>query len=149
MPPSRQHEAPSPYPSVVDILSGHPPPSVSGSVPIASACRRLRDDGIGALLVLKKRRLVGILSERDVAIRVVAGQLDPTLTLVREVMTQDPETVAAEASLTEAQRRMLAGGFRHLPVMRGEEVIGMISLRDISAAHEQGPGVALRVPAPG
>ena len=125
---------------VIDVLAGRPLRGVSGSVPVASACRRLRDDGIGALLVLRRRRLVGIISERDIAIRVVAGQRDPMLTLVREVMTPDPGTITAEASHAEAHRRMLAGGVLHLPVMRDEEVIGMISLRDIPAAPEHGPG---------
>ncbi|ACL57100.1 CBS domain-containing protein [Methylobacterium nodulans] len=117
--------------SVTEFLAGRPLRSVTGNFTVARVCLRLREYGVGALVVLEERRLVGIISERDVATRVIAGHRDPMLTLVREVMTRDPETIAAEASLAEAYRRMLTGGFRHLPVMRGQEVIGMISLCDI------------------
>ena len=115
---------------------------VSGGFTVASACHLMRDRGIGALAVVEGRRLVGIVTERDVAVRVIAGHRDPHLTLVREVMTRDPRTIAAEASLVEAHALMRAGGFRHLPVMRGGEVVGMISLRDIPSGAGRAPGAA-------
>lgn len=135
--------------SILEFLADRPVRGVSGSFTVASVCHRLREYGVGALVVVEERRLVGIISERDIAVRVIAGHRDPMLTLVREVMTHDPQTIAAEASLAEAQRRLIAGGFRHLPVMRGDEVIGMISLRDIPAGMERIPNGAALVPALG
>ncbi|MET7242336.1 CBS domain-containing protein [Methylobacterium sp. EM32] len=135
--------------NLTEFLADRPVRGVSGSFTIASVCHRLRDYDVGALLVMKARRLVGIITERDVAVRVVAGHRDPMLTLVREVMTPDPRTIAAGASLAEAHRLMIAGGFRHLPVMRGDDVVGVISLRDVLAAREPLAREAVRTPALG
>jgi len=117
--------------SVRDLLAGRPLLGVTGSFTVAAACHRLRQHGVGALAVLEGPKLVGILSERDISVRVIAGHWDPMLTLVREVMTPDPRTIPAQASIPEALRTMLAGGFRHLPVTSEGAVIGMVSLRDI------------------
>lgn len=116
---------------VADLLGSRPLLSIGGGFTVAAACHRLRDTGVGALAVLDGGVLIGVFNERDVSIRVIARHHDPMLTLVREVMTRDPRTVAAEASVAEALSLMRAGGFRHLPVMRGDAVIGMLSLRDI------------------
>ncbi|KMO40707.1 CBS domain-containing protein [Methylobacterium aquaticum] len=138
-----------PHRTLLDLLAGRPVRGVSGSFTIASVCHRLRDYRIGALVVVEAKRLVGIITERDIATRVIAGHRDPMLTLVREVMTRDPQTIAAEASLAEAHRLMIAGGFRHLPVMRGDDVIGMVSLRDLPAAGDSSLRDTIRVPALG
>jgi CBS domain-containing protein len=61
-------------------------------------------------------RLVGILSERDIALRVIADHRDPMLTLVRDVMTRNPATIPATADAQDAFARMLQGHCRHLPV---------------------------------
>lgn len=126
--------------TVEDLLAGRPLIGVTGSFTVAAACHRMREHGVGALAVLAGHRLVGILSERDVAVRLIAGHRDPMLTLVREVMTREPRTVPAHAAIPVALRAMLAGGFRHMPVTKGEAVIGMLSLRDIQAVGEASGG---------
>ncbi|AWB24501.1 CBS domain-containing protein [Methylobacterium currus] len=135
--------------TLVEFLADRPVRGVSGSFTIASVCHRLRDYGVGALVVMEARRLVGIITERDIAVRVVAGHRDPLVTLVREVMTRDPQTIAAEASLADAHRLMIAGGFRHLPVLRGDHVVGVVSLRDIPAVGGQSRSEAVQAPALG
>lgn len=102
---------------------------------MADACRRLREHGVGALAVLDGTRLVGIISERDVTGRVIAAHRDPMLTLVRGAMTRAPRTLPAHASLVDTLQLMLEGRHRHLPVMQGEEVIGILSLRDIPTEY--------------
>ncbi len=134
--------------TVEDLLAGRPLVDVTGSFTVAAACHRMRERGVGALAVVDGRRLVGILSERDVAVRVVAGHRDPMLTLVREVMTRDPRTVQAHAGIPEALRAMLGGGYRHLPVMRGDAVVGMLSLRDIPPDWRAGERDRLQTPVP-
>lgn len=134
--------------SVGDLLAGRPLLGVTGSSTVAAACHRLRQHGVGALAVLEGPKLVGILSERDISVRVIAGHRDPMLTLVREVMTPDPRTVPAQAPIPEALRVMRVGGFRHLPVTSGAAVIGMVSLRDIphryhSSEHPAREGLAV------
>lgn len=76
-----------------------------------------------------------ILSERDIAVRVIAGHRDPMLTLVREVMTPHPRTVPAHEPIPAALRAMMDGRFRHLPVLSNGEPVGMLSLRDIPAEY--------------
>ncbi|MFE1603044.1 CBS domain-containing protein [Methylobacterium sp. ID0610] len=119
--------------TVSAVIADHPLHAVTGSFTVASVCHRMRALDIGALAVVENGRLAGIVSERDIARRVIAGHRDPMLTLVREVMTPDPLTIAADATLAEAHGLMEAHGVRHLPVLRGTETIGMISLRDIPA----------------
>ncbi|GJD55600.1 CBS domain-containing protein [Methylobacterium dankookense] len=107
-------------PTVEDRLAGRPLVGVTGCFTVAAACHRMREHDVGALAVLDDRRLVGILSDRDPAVRVIAGHCDPLLTPVREVMTREPTTLPAHAAIPGALRAMSAGGFRHSPVTRGE-----------------------------
>jgi CBS domain-containing protein len=121
--------------TIAECIEGRPLRTLQCNSTVADACRRLREYGVGALAVLDGTRLAGIISERDVTIRVIAGHRDPMLTLVREAMTRDPKTVPAHASVADALQHMLDGHYRHLPVMQGEDVVGMFSLRDIPTEY--------------
>ena len=81
--------------------------------------------------------LVGLFTERDLLNRVVAKGLLPGKLRVADVMTPDPTTVPAGASLVSSLRIMFEHRFRHLPVMEGGEVIGVLSCRDIPADYER------------
>jgi len=89
------------------------------------------EHNIGAVPVLQNGQLAGIFSERDLMIRVVVGGMDPTRTAVREVMTEDPLTVAPNDPLETCMTLMKRHNFRHLPVCFGRELKGVVSLRDI------------------
>ena len=80
-------------------------------------------------MVVDDERLVGILTERDV-LRAVAAGLDER-TLVSDCMTRDPDTIEADESTRQAATLMIHGGFRHLPIMEGDEIVGMLSIRDL------------------
>ncbi|MER2266511.1 CBS domain-containing protein [Methylobacterium oxalidis] len=123
--------------SVADLLAGRPLQRVSGTHTVAAACHRMREEGVGALAVFDGTRLVGILSERDIALRVIADHRDPMLTLVRDVMTRNPATIPATADAEDAFARMLQGHCRHLPVTDGEEVVGMLSIRDLPLGRRE------------
>jgi CBS domain-containing protein len=84
---------------------------------------------VGAVLVLENDRLVGILTERDV-LRAVAGGLDEGAT-VADWMTRDPETMEPDEPIRQAAVLMIHGGFRHLPIVEGDKVVGMLSIRDL------------------
>jgi CBS domain-containing protein len=86
---------------------------------------------IGAVPVLREGRLVGIFSERDLMKRVVVEGRDPGATRVEEVMTGDPLTVSPDESLETCMMLMRRHGFRHLLVCEGEQLRGIVSLRDI------------------
>ena len=96
---------------------------------VTEIAQRMVERDVGAVLVLEGQRLVGILTERDV-LRAVARGLDDSST-VADWMTRDPDTLEADESTRHAATLMIHGGFRHLPVMEGDEVVGMLSIRDL------------------
>ncbi|HEX9374626.1 MAG TPA: CBS domain-containing protein [Actinomycetota bacterium] len=88
----------------------------------------------GSALVMDGDRLVGIFTERDI-LESLSGTSDiGRSSLVRHRMTSDPQVIEPDATAGQALDRMLTGGFRHLPVVEGDRVIGMVSMRDLAAA---------------
>jgi CBS domain-containing protein len=98
-------------------------------VPLTEVAKRMVSRDVGAVLVMEGERLVGILTERDV-LRAVASGLDDS-TLVRDCMTRDPDTLESDETTRQAATLMIHGGFRHLPITEGDEVVGMLSIRDL------------------
>jgi CBS domain-containing protein len=87
-------------------------------------------EGIGAMVVLDKEKLIGIISERDIVGRVVAKRRDPETTLVSDVMTTSVRTITDDHSIDRALEIMHQYKFRHLPLMDARSnVIGMVSMR--------------------
>ena len=104
------------------------------SATVMEAVHLMRDRHIGAVLILEDHRLLGIFTERDILTRVVAQERDPSATLVSEVMTSNPDTVAPDDKAIDALDRMSTQGYRHLPVVAGERVVAIVSIRDLYAA---------------
>jgi CBS domain-containing protein len=93
--------------------------------------RCMRDRQVGTVIVVDDRRPVGIVTDRDLAVRVLAGGLDPQ-TRVSEVMTPSPTTIQEDATIVIALGYMRAGGFRRLPVVRGDgSLVGIVALDDV------------------
>ena len=86
---------------------------------------------VGAVAVLDGTRLAGIVSERDIMGRVVARGLDPDRTKVGEVMTKDLVVAHVPDSHEDGLRTMKQAGCRHLPVVEGDRLVGMVSQRDL------------------
>ncbi|MGH2763139.1 MAG: CBS domain-containing protein [Thermoleophilaceae bacterium] len=103
--------------------------TVEPGLPLGEVAQRMVGRDVGAVLVLEGGRLVGILTERDVLRAVAAGIRDDTL--VRDCMTRDPETMAPDEPIKQAAVLMIHGGFRHLPIVDGDDVVGMLSIRDL------------------
>jgi CBS domain-containing protein len=91
---------------------------------------RLQDKDISALVIVDGYRLAGIITERDV-VRAVADRRDLADVTAGDYMTSEPATVDLDTPLAEVARTMLALGVRHLPVVVGGEVLGMVSARDL------------------
>jgi CBS domain-containing protein len=104
------------------------PPGAS----VRAACRLMVENRCGSVLVVDGGRLLGILTQRDAIERVFACGRDPDLTLLAEVMTREPDTIGPHERVDEAIRRMDEFGYRHLPVVDGREVVGVLSIRDLS-----------------
>ena len=98
---------------------------------VAEVTRRMAKLGIGAIVVLEQSRLQGVFSERDVMIRVVIESLDPETTPVADVMTTEVVSIGEEVALEFAMETMRLNRCRHLPVMRGDNVVGFVSMRDL------------------
>ena len=106
--------------------------SVSPDSSVLDAVARMNERGIGSVLVLDQGELVGIFTERDVLRRVVAERRDPNTTLVREVMTQELVTLQSTALVGEAMSKINEKKIRHLPVVDGGSLAGLISSGDIN-----------------
>jgi CBS domain-containing protein len=116
---------------ICDLLSNQVTISAEAQQTVLDVARMMVEHNIGAVPVLQDGRLTGIFSERDLMIRVVVDGKDPARTLVSQVMTEDPLTVAPNDPLETCMTLMRRHGFRHLPVCAGRELKGVISLRDI------------------
>jgi len=116
--------------------------SVDAEQTVIEAARLMTEFNIGAVPVLRDGDLIGIFSERDLMRRVVAGGRSPAMTKVSEVMTAKPQTVSADADVEECMQLMREAGFRHLPVMEGAKLLGLISLRDIMMRARKPAGAA-------
>ncbi len=97
---------------------------------VLEALKKLAEHDVGALLVMEGDRLRGVFSERDYARKLVLLGRFSKDTRVEEVMTQEVITVSPEADLSEAMRLMTEHRVRHLPVVEGEKVVGVISIGD-------------------
>jgi CBS domain-containing protein len=109
--------------------------SVDANRSVLEAARYMMEHNIGAVPVLRDGSLAGILSERDIMNRVVAIGRTPGTTAVSEVMTPNPRAVAADESIDECLFIMREFGFRHLPIVDGKELKGIVSLRDVLIHH--------------
>ena len=103
--------------------------SVEAGVSLTEVAQRMVDRNVGAVLVQDGGRLTGILTERDI-LRAVARGLREDMR-VADCMTAQPETIGPDDTTEHAAVLMLHGGFRHLPVTESDELVGVISIRDL------------------
>ena len=103
--------------------------TVETGLPVVAVARRMVDRNVGAVLVLEEGRLAGIMTERDLMRAVARGLRDDAV--VGECMTADPDTIAPDDTIEHAAVLMIHGGYRHLPVVDGDDVVGVISIRDL------------------
>jgi len=109
--------------------------AVDATRTVLEAARYMMEHNIGAVPVLRNGDLVGILSERDIMNRVVAVGRTPGTTAVTEVMTANPRSVPVDESIEECLFIMREFGFRHLPIVDGKQVKGLVSQRDVLMHH--------------
>jgi CBS domain-containing protein len=94
------------------------------------AAQQMRERQIGAALVVESGKLLGIVTERDLVFRLLAAGGSPDTPVV-DLMTASPDTLGPEDTAVTALDRMRAGRYRHLPVVDGDRLIGMVSIRDL------------------
>lgn len=111
--------------------------ALSADATVRDAARLMATAGIGAVLVKESGKLVGIFTERDLCIRVVSAGLPADTTPLKLVMSLNPDVIQADAKAYEALQLMHENGYRHLPVMNQNDVIGVISIRDLNSQIHQ------------
>lgn len=121
---------------VPDVVRDQELLALSAETTVREAAQAMQARNVGAVLIAKGERLEGIFTERDVVNRVVAAGLDPDRTQLSEVMTANPDTVGPNSTAIEALRRMEDGGYRHLPVIEHERLVGIVSRRDFFGAEK-------------
>ena len=104
--------------------------SISPDETVFEAIRMMADKGAGALVVLENEHIVGILSERDYARKVILKGKSSKKTKVSEIMTQKVFTIHPDQTVEEAMDLMVKYHIRHLPVVEEERVVGVISIMD-------------------
>jgi CBS domain-containing protein len=107
--------------------------TASAEQPVAEVTAMMVKARVGSAVVLQGSWLAGILTERDV-LRAAASHLDLTTSPVSQWMTRDPVTANPDTTAEEAAQLMLTNGFRHLPVLEGRSLKGVVSIRDVLAA---------------
>ena len=112
--------------------------TTSPDEPVADAATAMVQHKVGSALIMQGRFLAGILTERDV-LRAAASGNDLTTSPVSAWMTKDPEQASPDTTAEDAIQLMLLHGFRHLPVLEGREIRGVVSLRDLAAARISRP----------
>ncbi|HEX6638578.1 MAG TPA: CBS domain-containing protein, partial [Steroidobacteraceae bacterium] len=122
--------------SVQDLLDRKPKGiySIAPDEPVIAAIRKMAEHHIGALLVMSGDRLVGIVSERDYARKVVLLGRSSTETNVDAIMTAKVITVNPRQDANDCMRLMTDRRIRHLPVVTGDRVIGVLSIGDLVRA---------------
>ena len=111
---------------------------------VREAVQVMTDNNVGIVLVLEGKRLVGVFSERDVVRRVVDRGLDPDRTPVGDVMTTEIVVGDPDEDYQSAMRKMDQASIRHLLVVKGAEMLSMISIRDLIRVDMQDKGEEIR-----
>ncbi|WP_084963528.1 CBS domain-containing protein [Thermoactinospora rubra] len=125
--------------TVADIMTAHPA-SVEAGQPVSVAAALMRDNDTGAVVVTDNGRLSGIITDRDIAVRVVADDRGPD-TPVSEACSTDLETVGPDTSIEQAVQLMRGHALRRLVVVEEGRPAGVVSLGDL--AIERDPDSAL------
>lgn len=121
--------------TVRDLMIDQEVTVIAKSATVLEAAQKMAQKRIGAVPVLDGDRIVGIFSERDIMTRVVAKNLNPANTTVEQVMTKDLVLGAPEESIELVEQKMKQFNIRHLPIVSGNKLVGIISLRDLLSAE--------------
>ncbi|MFC5527027.1 CBS domain-containing protein [Rhodanobacter ginsengisoli] len=108
--------------------------SIAPDVPVLEAIKRMAEHGVGALLVMRGDELVGVVSERDYARKVILQGRSSSETSVSDIMSSTPLTVGPDTDVFDCMRLCTDSRIRHLPVVQSNKVVGVISIGDLVKA---------------
>jgi CBS domain-containing protein len=114
-----------------DVMTSNPT-TCSVEAPVAAAAKAMAQEDVGPIPVMDGERLIGMLTDRDIVIRVVAEGRDPQLTTVGDVASKDLATVSPDEDLDRALELLAERQLRRLPVVEGETLVGLLAQADIA-----------------
>ncbi|MCC6868571.1 MAG: CBS domain-containing protein [Burkholderiales bacterium] len=120
--------------SLAFIVRNQDPLTLPPDATVQQACRQMWERRVGAVLVTDAGKLVGIFTGRD-AVRALAGGQLPAETRLATAMTAAPDTIGPGATAIDALRRMSDAGFRHLPIVDGGRIVGIVSRGDFKGVE--------------
>jgi CBS domain-containing protein len=127
--------------TVREIMTQHPV-TLPRSASITEAAKRMRDDGIGDVIVMDDGDICGLVTDRDIVVRAVAEGADPQFTKVDEICTHELVTVGPDDSLQQTVQLMRERAVRRVPVVEGGRPVGIVSLGDLAIELDEHSGLA-------
>jgi CBS domain-containing protein len=127
--------------TVSDVMTRNPE-TVEVSEPVVEAARRMRDADTGDVIVVDNGRVVGLLTDRDIAVRVVAENMDPSTPVREACSATDLQTVGPDTSLDQAVQLMRNNAIRRLPVVENDHAVGIVSLGDLAIELDENSALA-------
>jgi CBS domain-containing protein len=122
--------------SIRDVMTSNPT-SCQPSTTVAEAAQVMAQEDVGPVPVVDNGRVVGIVTDRDIVVRVVAEGRDPNATTVGEIASRDLATVTPDTNLDEALRTMAQKQVRRLPVVEGDQLVGIVAQADVARAADE------------
>jgi CBS domain-containing protein len=120
---------------VRDVMTAEPV-SITGATSLAEASRIMRDRDIGALIVLEKEDVAGLITDRDIVVRAIADSRMPDETPVSDVVSDQLVTISPEDDLGRVVRTMREHALRRVPVLEGGRPVGIVSLGDLAVDRD-------------
>jgi len=114
------------------------PQTAKPDMSAADAAGLMKQLDIGVVPVAERGKLVGLVTDRDIVLRVVANRQNPDRVPLSDILTRSPVTVTPDMKVSEARDLMARHKVRRLPVMKGEELVGILSLGDVALADASG-----------
>ena len=127
--------------SIREIMTADPRTVETGAT-VAEAAREMRDGDVGSVVVIETGAVAGILTDRDIAVRVVAQGLDPDATRVSEVATMRPVTLTVDQSVDDAIRLVREQNVRRIIVLQDGRAAGIVSLGDLAIERDTDSALA-------
>ena len=117
--------------TVKDVMTSRPT-SVASDETVVEAARRMLSEDVGSLPVVDGEKLVGMVTDRDLVLQVLARDLDPHKVPVSDVCSEEPVTATPEEPIDDALQRMASEQVRRLPVVQGGKLVGILAQADIA-----------------
>ena len=127
--------------SIREVMTTDPRTVESGAT-VAEAAREMRDGDVGSVVVVENGTVAGIVTDRDIAVRVVAQGLDPDATRVSEVATMRPVTLTVDQSVDDAIRLVREQNVRRIIVLQDGRAAGIVSLGDLAIERDTDSALA-------